>query len=76
MQCNLCILVLSYLFKSNYGACSALAFWFDVIFVIIHINKWSEFFVLTCRHFSFFYLRNAKKLNLKDECGASGDAGL
>ena len=49
---------------------------FDVIFVIIHINNGSEFFVLTCCHFSFFYLRNAKKLNLKDEGGTSGDAWL
>ena len=46
------------------------------IFVIIHINKGSEFFALTCCHFSFFYLCNAKKLNFKNECGAPRDAWL
>ena len=40
------ILALSYLLKSNYGTCSALAFLFDVIFVIIHTNKGSEFYLL------------------------------
>ena len=70
------MIVADFRFKSNYGTCSALTFQFDVIFVIIHTNKGSEFFALTCCYFSFFYLRNAKQLYLEDEGGATRDAWL